>query len=464
MKRMMIAVVFCLTSTLCVIAVTNDVAYRMELESFLSNNLGTHLPMVASMYRQDWCMRPNKSLDDLLTVASQLVVENMNPNGDREHARRMLMMGERALGIIDLFAGETRVGTNALVFVSMNSTNHHFVQGAHSVYVDIMQEDSLPFTRQLIDRIGWGEGGLSVARYSIYRRIIEVAGQTDDPIKEAKRKEIRLFLLEALAKDKSLAMVKYLDEVFSKLIPNYCVSIQRENALNHYQTEWPHQIYKDYGKAELELLKAMPASQKVDLLNPDTVVWNDGFDSLPSGAPLVGVNGWKGWDNQSASGAFSSGVQKHGGSNSVAIAGNSDFVHAYTGCTTGTWVYTAWQFVPTDFSGTQYFILLNTYNDNGPYNWSVQVSFDAAQNKVISDFDGANLPLVKGQWKEIRVEINLTTDVQTFYYGGIKLYQKSWSAGLESGGARAIAGVDLFANGASPVYYDDIALTQRNAP
>jgi RHS repeat-associated protein len=146
------------------------------------------------------------------------------------------------------------------------------------------------------------------------------------------------------------------------------------------------------------------------------------------------------------------------GGASTSVVGASDLVHTYSGATNGIWAYTARQFVPTNFSGRQYFILLNKYNDGGPYNWSIQVYFDSAQNKVISDFDGANLPLIKGRWVDIRVEINLNTDIQIFYYGATKLYQKSWTGGVSGGGTKNIAAVDLYANGASAIYYDDISL------
>jgi hypothetical protein len=59
---------------------------------------------------------------------------------------------------------------------------------------------------------------------------------------------------------------------------------------------------------------------------------------------------------------------------------------------------------------------------------------------------------------EIRVEIDLVNDVQQFYYGGDLLYSASWTSEQVPGGALAIAAVDLFANAASPVYYDDMSL------
>ena len=186
--------------------------------------------------------------------------------------------------------------------------------------------------------------------------------------------------------------------------------------------------------------------------------WSDDFDSYATGSQMHGQGGWKGWDNSPAAGALTSDVQALSTPNSVDIFGASDLVHEYSGYTSGQWIYTAWQYVPTDFAGTSYFIMQNTYNDGGPYNWSVQVQFDSASGQLLSDFDGATLPLITGQWTEIRVEIDLDTDVQTFYYGGQILYQKSWADGVTGGGVLDIGAVNLFANGASSVYYDNLSL------
>jgi hypothetical protein len=68
------------------------------------------------------------------------------------------------------------------------------------------------------------------------------------------------------------------------------------------------------------------------------------------------------------------------------------------------------------------------------------------------------LQLIIGQWVEIKVLIDLDLNQQTFYYNGQVLYQKSWTEGLSGGGALNIDAVDLYANGATAVYYDDMSL------
>jgi hypothetical protein len=186
--------------------------------------------------------------------------------------------------------------------------------------------------------------------------------------------------------------------------------------------------------------------------------WSDNFDSYATGSQMHGQGGWKGWDNSPAAGALTSAAQAASAPNSVDILGGSDLVHEYSGYTSGQWIYTAWQFVPADFAGTSYFIMLNTYADFGTNNWSTQVNFDSGSNLVTNDGDGSTLPLIKDQWVEIRVEIDLDADVQTFYYGGQMLYQSSWVNGLSGGGAVNIGAVDLYANNASSVYYDNVSL------
>ncbi len=196
---------------------------------------------------------------------------------------------------------------------------------------------------------------------------------------------------------------------------------------------------------------------------PELVDWSDNFDSYATGSQLHGQGGWKGWADDPAAGALASNAQARSVPNSAAILGASDLVHEYAE-TDGQWVYTAWQYLPANFAGQSYFILLNTYNDAGSgLNWSTQLCFDAASGLLYDDVPGdcsgtSTLPLVTGQWVEIRVEIDLDADTQAIYYNNQLLVQDTWSGHVSGGGTTTIAAVDLFANNASTVYYDDLSL------
>jgi hypothetical protein len=66
--------------------------------------------------------------------------------------------------------------------------------------------------------------------------------------------------------------------------------------------------------------------------------------------------------------------------------------------------------------------------------------------------------MVYNQWVEIRVEIDLTADTQMVYYNNQLLFKDTWTGHVSGGGALNIGAVDLFANGADTVFYEDISL------
>jgi hypothetical protein len=195
---------------------------------------------------------------------------------------------------------------------------------------------------------------------------------------------------------------------------------------------------------------------------------HDAFDSYEVGFGLHGQYGWKGWDNNPAADGFVTDAQVHSLFNSLEVAGPTDLVQEFD-FPLGRYTLTAWQFVPADFESAcdpsglycgSFLILLNTYQDGGPYNWSVQLHADSLTGSFIRDQEvPAALPLVTEQWARIDVLIDLNTDLYRVYYRGIELgTAASWTAGVYGGGGGAldIGALDLYANGSSPVYYDDI--------
>ncbi len=193
--------------------------------------------------------------------------------------------------------------------------------------------------------------------------------------------------------------------------------------------------------------------------------WTDNFDSYTNGQFLDGGTddgGWKGWDNAPGAGANVTNAQSVSSPNSVDIKGATDLVHEYEGYTTGEWVYRCVQYIPTDFTGESYFILLSDYTDGAGTNnkWALVIRFDATLQVVESEADLVTLPLLTGEWVELRTEIDLDTDWFKFYYDNSLLIEKAWTAGWNNAGDGflIIDAVDLFANTATSVYYDDISL------
>lgn len=198
------------------------------------------------------------------------------------------------------------------------------------------------------------------------------------------------------------------------------------------------------------------------------LVWSDDFDSYATGSALHGQGGWEAWDNNPATTAYVTDAQARSTPNSVDIAWfggvSADIVQQFTDINTGEWILTTYQYVPSDMSGSSFYILMNDYQHGGPHNtpdWSLQLRSSASEGIIVDYNDAsASLPLITDDWAEIRVEIDFEADIQTVYYDGDFLLSKSWTAGVSPGGAKNLGCVDLYADTttSTSVYYDDFLL------
>jgi len=198
-------------------------------------------------------------------------------------------------------------------------------------------------------------------------------------------------------------------------------------------------------------------------IHPIMAQWTENFDSYSEGS-LPPQSDWTGWQDDPGAANFDVTTdQALSAPHSLAIDGPDDAVHEYSGYISDYWQYTAWQYIPVDAAGEDaFFILLNTYDPAGvDHNWSLQLAFDP-DAEIVYDSDSASgsLPLVKGSWIEIKVQIDLVNDMQTYFYNGDQLGNpKSWTAGSTGGGARNIGAVDLWGNNTTyAVYYDDMSI------
>ena len=184
-------------------------------------------------------------------------------------------------------------------------------------------------------------------------------------------------------------------------------------------------------------------------------VFSEDFESYDVGG-LHGKGGWKGWANDPAAGAQASTKFAHSGTKSVEIAGASDFVHEFTQAG-GRWTFTIQQYIPSGGTGITYFILMNTYNDPGTGNdWSIQTQYNL-QTGVITCWHGGiagAAEVIFDEWVEIKFLIDLVKNTFEEYYGGTLIATGTWDDNTHG----TLQAVDLFANGASAVYYDDLTI------
>lgn len=188
----------------------------------------------------------------------------------------------------------------------------------------------------------------------------------------------------------------------------------------------------------------------------------DNFDAYASGSGIIGQGGWEGWDASPAADAMVVSTYSYSSPNSLAVSGAADVVHQFVGVSAGTWYAKVWTYVPSNQTGNLYFIILDTYNHGGPYNWAVQLRMSAADG-VIENQGGSQVPgggtaaLLTDQWVEVVVEINFAANLYTVTYGGSFVDIQQY-ADTGNGGSLNVGAYDLFSDASTESYMDNVWL------
>jgi hypothetical protein len=212
----------------------------------------------------------------------------------------------------------------------------------------------------------------------------------------------------------------------------------------------------------------------------------DNFDAYALGSVINGQNGWKQWGGvantnniieDNTTGFARSGRSVSGTATSATYNANvSDLVHEFTGFTTGQHTLRVFSYAPTGNLDKYSFIVLNTYSDPGPYQWSVQLTMDPATATWTIDAGTASTAqgaLLLDTWVELNAQIDLSANLVTVYYNGIACAPAySWTGGVfnQGGGVLNIAAVDLYHFPAIALptvdrcYWDDFGLVNGFPP
>ena len=193
----------------------------------------------------------------------------------------------------------------------------------------------------------------------------------------------------------------------------------------------------------------------------------DNFDSYASGAGIIGQGGWEGWDANPAADAMVTTLQSFSSPNSLAVSGGADVVHQFVAASGGTWYAKVQTYVPSSQTGELFFIILDQYAHGGPYHWAVQIALcqtgcaTAGVNPgTVTNLGGTDVPgggaaaLLTDQWVEVVVEIDFAANLYTVTYGGAFLDIQQWT----TAGSLEVGAFDLFSNGSSESYMDDVWL------
>jgi len=183
------------------------------------------------------------------------------------------------------------------------------------------------------------------------------------------------------------------------------------------------------------------------------VLYFEDFESYAAGTSLHEINGWEGWYGAAGSAASASGQQAYNGTKSVVVKGGTDAARVFD-ITEGKWVLTAQQYIPSGTSGETRFHMQNTYR-NGAIGRSVQWSFSLSDGVIGDDYDlAASASIIYNEWVELKLVIDLDNDLLEQYYNGKLFSTRAWV----NSGTSQIQSINLFGNGASSIYYDDIQI------
>ena len=208
---------------------------------------------------------------------------------------------------------------------------------------------------------------------------------------------------------------------------------------------------------------------------PAGAQWEDDMEGYADGSVLDGQGGWHGWDGNDTPFSVVSSNQAESGLQSVMVGAGADSVHELDGYTTGKWALRTELYVPSSFVGKTYFIVMNAYDDGGPYEWGAQIGFDGDSGDVECNCGSGTqttVPLVLDQWAEVRLEIDLDGDFVDVYYDGAWIEGYAWSTGPFGGGNYQVLGieaVDLYPDvGGHPhvseLYFDSFGLHHYSGP
>jgi len=199
---------------------------------------------------------------------------------------------------------------------------------------------------------------------------------------------------------------------------------------------------------DIELRGAPPEIEDISLI--------ENFDALEAGSNMHDVDGWEGWYGDAQAGARVTNSVAYSGTNALEIVGGrDDLVPNWPQQTSGQWTLKVMQYCPSSAAaaGKMYFGALSRYDSAAQQvGWVGSLIADFATGKAYCEEDQAiQVDLVYDAWVELRVEIDLYSQVAQFYYNNVHLATRS---------AESIAGVDVWPEAAiTGVYFDDFSFT-----
>ena len=136
----------------------------------------------------------------------------------------------------------------------------------------------------------------------------------------------------------------------------------------------------------------------------------------------------------------------------------------------GYFVSRVWVYIPATHGGDSYFIMNSRYLDGAAGAvWNVQIEMNGTQGQVYDELydDTIRADMIRDQWVELEVDIDVELDVCVVWYAGQYLTGYQWAADTNPAfydDLLFLGTYDLFNAGGDTFYYDDCSVTAEVPP
>lgn len=206
------------------------------------------------------------------------------------------------------------------------------------------------------------------------------------------------------------------------------------------------------------------------MLQAQTVVYSDNFDSYTAGQKLCSQNNtnWTTWSNApgTAEDAVISTEQANSASNSLKITGTNDIIYRFSNQTSGVFDIEFKYYVPSSGSGA-YFNVQHYYNPG--VEWAFEsFLYNSGTGYVTINNNSTNFSFPSNAWFPVKIHVDLDNNSAVLTVNGTDIITWPFSNTSEaSNGICQLGSVNFYAgapNNASGTYYvDDFVFTEITA-
>ena len=206
------------------------------------------------------------------------------------------------------------------------------------------------------------------------------------------------------------------------------------------------------------------------MLQAQTVVYSDNFDSYTAGQKLCSQNNtnWTTWSNTpgSAEDATISTEQSSSPSNSLKIAGTNDIIYRFSNQTSGVFDIDFKYYVPSTGSGA-YFNLQHYYNPG--VEWAFECFlYNSGTGYITINGSNTNFSYPSNEWFPVKIHVDLDNNSASLNVNNTDVITWTFSNTSEaSNGICQLGSVNFYAgapNNASGTYYvDDFVFSEISA-